>query len=425
MVEEKVYLDLDLQENQLKNARVPDIEESSHNDEDAINRKYVHEKTILDTELSKLDVVETVGGIIEGTQSSEVDGKGVVEILDMILYPLIEPVYEIPTITTTISNFDDIIKDTGFTTDIVLEVSVDINDSESITNYTFSGMGITGTITQESNIFVIKDYILLNGYNTWSIGIEYSGAVTKQNTHGEDSLSGYFPSGSINNDVVVTASYPMLYSVRYGEIDATITSSDVIPDILSCVLPVSRKFDVVLGNNSEVSFNFAIPSGIYDTIFTINDIDVTNSFKQSEKVSVTPWGVGVGSSYDVYHWFSNLVLDKPTIICVELVEIKPSSIYELAWNNSTSSLSIDGGVGLSDWDNVNDNNIPDNDFSIKFDGSGIRIVSTVGNITKVEKSRPFMIVNDLNSNDVTIPNEIGSETHESYSDLYNFRVWVD
>lgn len=426
MAQDKLNYDLDFQKNKLENALVPDVLVGEENPEDAINRGFVEGLVNYSTDFSKsLPTSIGVGGIPKDTPPSSVDGKNLKDIIDLMLYPLISPSYTLPNIEGSISNTSFITTDVGFKTDIVLDVAVNQNDALSIDSYTFSGLGITGTITQTSPTLILEDHILLEGDNVWTIGINYSGAVLKQNSHGVDDSTGLFSSGTILENVIINATYPLLYSVDYSLNDSTLSNGSDILDFMDCVRPYEDSFSLEVGSGNPVSVNIGVPHSDVDMVVIMNDIDVTNAFNSAKISDVKPWEEGVGKEYTVFNWYSNIELDEPTTLKFYIKRKYFSEIYDVVWDSSLGNLFINGESGIDSWDESSDNPHLGNDFSINREGDNIRIFSTIGNIRKVEKGRPFSLTEGLNSSDVNILDVNGRDNHLSKTNIYKFRLWID
>ncbi len=429
MAEKKIYYDQDLNENKLKKARV---EMSGSHDDDAVNRKFVLDQHKYDTTLATtLPTAEKMGGIAKGTPSATVANKTFKQILDLALYPLVAPTYTKPTITASITNIggdsnDNIIPIAGFKKNVVLKAVATQNDSASITSYTFSGAGISGTVTQASDTYTVSGYTLVNGDNTWTVGVNYTASTTKNNSHGVADATGSFTNGSITTEVKLSVKDPIMYGVDYGVSDVTTMSGSNVQGVTESVIPNDgNSFKIEIGNTRDVSVNIAIPYDNADIRVIMNDVDITNAFKRSVKTGVKPWGEG-NHTYSVFHWHSGLKLNKPTTIEVTVFYRYYTRIVDVIWDGQDNLVKIDNtGSYTTSWNFETNTPIGTNIISIGRQSNGdIRMVSSIGNIKRIEKGRPFKVYENLNSADITISDQEGRSVHLNYGDTYKFRLWV-
>lgn len=429
MAEKKIYYDQDLNQNKLKQARV---EMSGSHDEDAVNRKFVLDQHKYDTtKATTLPTAETVGGISKGTPSATIANKTWKELLDLALYPLIPPTYTRPTITASITNIgsdhvDNIIPIAGFRKNVVIKADVIQNDASSIDSYTFSGAGITGTITQASDTFIVPNYVLVNGENKWTVGVNYTASVTKNNSHGVADTSGSFPNGSVTTDVVLNVKDPIMYGVDYRQIDVTTVSGSNVQGVTESVIPNDgNTFKIEVGHTKAASVNLAIPYENADIRVVMNDVDITNAFKREVKTGVKPWNEGT-TTYSVFHWYSGVPLNKPTTLEVTVLYRFFTKIVDVIWDSQDNIVQIDNsGAWVQSWNLGTNTPMGSNTISVGRQTSGdIRLVSSIGSIKRIEKSRPFKVYESLNTSDVTISDQIGRPTHLDHSTVYKFRLWV-
>ncbi len=431
MAEKFVHIDKDFKKNKIKNSRIPDVPSNEEHDEDAINRKYVNDKNKFITTLSEnqnINVVEKFGGIDANTPSSDVSGKTTQEILDLALFPLKSPNYDIPTSILSIKNKEDIVLQSQFKTDIVLECIVEQNDSSSIISYTFSGDGINTPVTQPSNIFTIQDYITNSGLNNWSVVVNYDEAIQKKDSHFNDDNNGKFIAGSISSSIELETLNPILTSVDYNEEDATIKTPLTIMDFMDGIRNFKNTFYIEVGNNKKSSINFAIPFKYADVRVTMNETDITDGFKKSLIEGVKPWGVGSGIDYTVYHMKTNIKYKRPKVIKVEVFEKYFTGVFDVSWHSVDNKIEIDNdGLLLDSWNDTLNTPIASNKFSINDVSTPtdqlVRIVSTVGFIKKVELGKPFKIF-ETNSSDITINDGFGKTQKLELSQVYKFKIWV-
>lgn len=429
MAEKPIYYDQDLNNNKLKKARV---EMSGSHDEDAVNRKFVLDQHKYDTTLATTQLtVEKVGGIAKGTPSATVANKTFKELLDLALYPLVAPTYTKPTVTASITNMgsdhnDHIIPIAGFRKNVVLKAVAVQNDAGAISSYTFSGAGITGTITQASDTYTVPNYVLVNGDNTWTVGVNYTASPTKNNTHGTADATGSFVAGSVTTQVKLTVKDPIMYGVDYKQIDVTAYSGANIQGVTESVIQNDgNSFKIEVGDTKAVSVNIAVPYTNADIRVIMNDVDITNAFKRDTKTGVKPWGEG-NTDYSVFHWYSGVKLNKPTTLEVTVFYRFYTRILDVKWNSQDNQVEIDNsGTDVMSWNLGTDSPIATNEISVKRQANGdIRLVSTVGNIKRVEKGRPYKIYDGLNATDLIITDQLGREVHVNHDDIYKFRVWV-
>lgn len=423
MNKKPIHYDSDYNGNYIENAKVP-VKEFI-DDEDIINKKHVDDSLKYETELSKnLPTVESVGGIESGTENLDV--KSVKEVLDLTLYPLKSPTYIQPELELILSNEDSIIKQTGFPTDIELTANLDLNDSNGLVSYTFSGDGIETPVSQNGNTFIISDYQLNDGNNSWTVSVSYLGSLPKKDTHGNYDTNGSFNDGSIKKTFNMVIKNPILYGVHYAEKDITLDLPENLNNNVDHYLDYVEQFDVELGTEGACSFNIAIPYPNSSIKVYVSGLDVTNSFSNSLKQNVKPWKQDVGEQYQTYHLYTNIPLTKPTIFTVKVFIKNYSRIVDVDYNPKTNTLSLnDDSNFITAWNVDDDEPIGSNPISIKDTVDGyMKIVSTIGTIRKVERARPYTLVDDLDFFTVYVPNLVGVNQHLTDTDIYSFRIWL-
>lgn len=423
MAEEKsIHYDINLNGNVLKDAKVPTT--TFPNEEDVINRKYVDDKTSYNSGLAEnLPTVEKVGGIESGT--TDLNGKPFSEIIDRALYPLLPAVYETPTVSLSISNITDIILHTGFRTDIVLEANVDIKDSAGITSYTFTGTGIDTPITQSTNIFTVNNLYLIDGENSWNVVVEYDAGVPKNNSHDIPDIDSIFASGNKESIINLEAKRPILYGVYYRLLDSTEQTPSNVPFSMESVIDNVDSFEVELGNTEAVSFNIGVPYKDYVIRVLMNDIDVTNSFKNEIKQGIRPWDEPVGGDYNVYHWYSNIALSEITKMKVFVYKKDYDRIVDMDFDSQDNSVSFDNvSTNYQAWDFGTDTPFAGTPISIRSVEGYLKLNSDIGTIKKIEKSRPFNVAENLDFLEAYIKNEKGVATHLYGTEKYNLRIWI-
>lgn len=418
--EKKIHYDIDLNGNSLKNARVPNTE--TNNDDDAINRKFVEDKTKYISDLASQPTTEALGGIGKG--STDLENNTLSEILDKALHSVKEPTYEIPTIEAIVSNVDDLVLQTGARVQIVLKGIVDIKDSSGVVTYTFSGDGIDGTITQIEDTFVIQEYYLKDGENKWAVGVNYDESIIKTDSQGNEFTQGSFSSGNVTNEITLLSKFPILYSVDYGFVDKVSNSNDRNFD--SFIDIETKEFEVELGNTRDVSFNLGIPNLDYGVRIYMNSIDVTNSFSTDTSQSYTPWeNLFYSTEYKFYHWHSNIVLDENTTLKVQIYKKNYDRIVDVIFDTKENTIRLDNGSTLY---SVGRPPRPTNQLNISdFDEqTGTRTMTTnLGIIRKIEVGRPhFMVIENMDSTSVPIPSRKGMDSHNYVEDILKYRVWL-
>lgn len=288
MADKEFYTGIDLKENYISNANVPDVDESDP-DSSAIPKGYCDEKTIYNTTLADGKQVSdiAVGGIAAGTQ---VFDKTVKELLDNMFYPLQPAVYYLPTLSFVINKSG--YQEVGDIFDINCVSNFTIRDSDGLrtaTPYTYEGAGITVPVESNLNTYTLSNYTTTEGTNSWIGRVKYLGSsVIKNDTHGNPDTSGQFADGELVKSDNFTGAWPIFAQVLDGNIAAPTTPTQLRANDGKSVSAIPSEFTIIIPSGGTKTVILAIPT-TSKTLEVIKDgaLPITASFIKQGNLVVT------------------------------------------------------------------------------------------------------------------------------------------
>jgi hypothetical protein len=179
------------------------------------------ESTIYSTPLADSIESNGVGGISAGTTVSQIRGKNISEVIDLIVFPEQLPVYLAPTVSLTGSN-PKLVK-VGSTISPFLSASFTQNDAGVVTGYSLAR---NGTPVSSNQTFTDVNQLLSSpGTISYQGTFNYADGPIKNTSHGNPYPAGQISANNINTG---TIQYKWIYPYFYlTSLTDTITGGDM------------------------------------------------------------------------------------------------------------------------------------------------------------------------------------------------------
>lgn len=280
MTESKnIGTNLDLHENEIKNARIPNIVGGEHENV-AIPKKYVDDNNKLNTTTSTSVVNATtkVGGINIGDTVHNVTFN---ELLSNILFERIKPTYILPVLNFDITNLNSIVKEVGTSVNLDITSSVVNNDSQGGNGsnpFTLYSDVLTSNIIDSSMNRTIN--VELRENTIINLDYSYLGALTKNDNLGTPDNTGIFPSGTLTKTINIDSKFPYYYGLYSGDQNIPTNSSEIKSITNKVVDDINGFINIAtLTPNAEQTLLVAVPY-ISDSsiVFTMNGYNITSGF---------------------------------------------------------------------------------------------------------------------------------------------------
>lgn len=316
--DKKIFNNVDLRDNSIKNAKTATkiIKPISGSEEllegNLASDLYVTEKTTYRTSIEdvnnpgtgKQTSSVTVGGISAG---DVVEGNTISQLFDRIFHPRIPAVYNLPTLTATITAKPT--NEVGSMANTVISTSVNLRDSSGADGaepYTFSGGSLNGSFSNSTGSITDNSYVTKEGSNAWTVDFKYLGANVKKDSHGNDDPVGQFGDGTISKTASYTGFWP--WFIYNGNNIAPPTSLATVRNLFVknvAAVPSSSFTATVVGDTAVKSVVIVVPDDNNTaTISVIKDgaLPITASFIKSRIVNAPDLtNSGYTKSYSVFY----------------------------------------------------------------------------------------------------------------------------
>jgi hypothetical protein len=325
----KITRSVNFFKNFLKQAKVQILDRTSIEDDDLIDKKYVDDSQIYDSELGNNASVE-FKSIENIDDKSKVVGKPTTQIFDELFFPLINHSYQLPE-----SDVDIVVEDTLSSLDVtskLLEVGqsihfdvdniVQINDSKGLlaTNpYEYNIETDSGVQVNQSNLSSYQSPdIAVSKETKLYVVSKYQEAETKKDSHGNDDLTGTvenpkFVAGQLDSEYIIQARWPKFVGIFSGSqttpdantLMSTLSSADFNVKLLEDDDTTLNTTQDVENSHGTKTLMFAIPKDPTATGFSIQVIrgqeDISSLFTEETIVDVPDsFGNGYTQSYVVF-----------------------------------------------------------------------------------------------------------------------------
>ncbi len=318
-IDEKHFKNIDLRENELKNAKVantPDIplETPTVVKSNVAGENYVDEgdtyhssiEDLLNPGSPRQNASVTVGNISAGTS---VNNKKFRELFDMLFHPRQRPSYVLP--TSVFSFITQPGQEVGELTNVALQHLITFNDSiggNSSTPYGWSGGSFPAIVQNSVNNITNFAYATKPGNNNYAASFSYLGSNVKNDSYGDPDSFGIFGNGILNKSLNVIGYWP--WFVHNGSVLTVPTTSSEIRNASNYTKNVSAVpsgvFNlVVIGDNTSKNVIIVVPDQANTaSIQVIKDgaLPISASFIRSRILNVQDLNsTGQLSHYTVFH----------------------------------------------------------------------------------------------------------------------------